>query len=563
MPSNAALKLEHSYLHRGGSTPLIGETIDAFLRGVTRRFAEREALVSIHQGIRLTYAALDRQVERLAKGLMAIGIAKGDRVGIWATDNAEWVMLQLATARMGAVLVNVNPAYRTGELEYALRYAKVQTLFLVPSFRTSDYPRMLKEVWPSDRVPQLAKAVVYDPAGADSTRAPEGFLAWQDVLAAGASVSDDALRERSASLDPDDPINIQFTSGTTGFPKGVVLTHHNILNNGFFVGEAMRLTERDRLCVPVPFYHCFGMVVSSLACLTHGAALVIPAPHFEAGAILAAVEREKCTVLHGVPTMFVQELEHPDFRKRDLRSLRTGIMAGAPCPPELVRRVIEEMEIREILIGYGQTEASPVTHSTRPDDSFERRVNTVGTNLDHQEVKVVDVATGRVLPVGGQGEVCFRGYHVMRGYFEQAEATRKTIDEAGWLHSGDLGVMDDQGYVRITGRIKDMIARGGEKIFPAEIEAFYFGHPKIADIAVFGVPDRVMGEEVAAWIKLREGARAEPEEFREYARGRIAHYKIPKHVWIVADFPMTVTGKIQKFRMREIAQEKLRASSPR
>ncbi|HLG43237.1 MAG TPA: AMP-binding protein [Planctomycetota bacterium] len=562
MPRDLTLKLERSYLHRGGSTPLIGKTLDAFLREVTGRFADREAIISLHQGLRLTYAALDRQVEGLAKGLMAIGIAKGDRVGIWATDNAEWVVLQLATARVGAVLVNVNPAYRSGELEYALRYAKVQTLFLVPSFRTSDYPRMLKELWPSDRVPQLTRAVVYDPAGSESTRAPEGFLAWQDVFAAGTSVSDASLRERSASLDPDDPINIQFTSGTTGFPKGVVLTHHNILNNGFFVGEVMRLTERDRLCVPVPFYHCFGMVVSSLACLTHGAALVIPAPHFEAGAILAAVEREKCTVLHGVPTMFVQELEHPEFRTRDLRSLRTGIMAGAPCPPELVRRVIEEMGIREILIGYGQTEASPVTHCTRPDDSFERRVNTVGTSLDHQEVKVVDAGTGRVLPVGEPGEVCFRGYHVMRGYFEQEQATRKTIDEAGWLHSGDLGVMDEEGYVRITGRIKDMIARGGEKIFPAEIEAFYFGHPKIAEIAVFGVPDRLMGEEVAAWIKLREGATAEPEEFREYARGRIAHYKIPKHVWIVTDFPMTVTGKIQKFRMREIAREKLRASSP-
>jgi len=458
---------KYSYLHRGGPTPLIGETIDAYLRGAERRIADREAVVSLHQRLRPTYAELDRKVESLARGLMALGIARGDRVGIWATDNVEWVELQLATARIGGVLVNLNPAYRAAELEYALRYARVQTLFLVPSFRTSDYPRMLGEVWPSDRLPQLARAVLYDPAGSDSTRAPAGFLAWQDALAAGISVSEDLLRERSATLDPDDPINIRFTSGTTGFPKGVVLTHHNILNNGFFVGEAMRLTERDRLCVPVPFYRCFGMVVSSLACLTHGAALVIPAPHFEAGAILAAVEREQCTVLHGVPTMFVQELEHPEFRKRNLRSLRTGIMAGAPCPPELVRRVIEEMGIRELLIGYGQTEASPVTHSTRPDDSFERRVNTVGTDLDHQEVKIVDAGSGRLLRVGGQGEICFRGYHVMRGYFEQPEATRKAIDEAGWLHSGDLGVMDEQGTVRVTGRIKDMIARGGEKIFPA------------------------------------------------------------------------------------------------
>jgi len=375
-------------------------------------------------------------------------------------------------------------------------------------------------------------------------------------------VSDEALSARDATLDPDDPINIQFTSGTTGFPKAVLLTHHNILNNGYFTGKIMHFGPQDRLCVPVPFYHCFGMVVANLACVTSGATIVIPADHFDPGAILAAVEKERCTALYGVPTMFIAELEHPEFHRFNLSSLRTGIMAGAPCPPELVRRVIEDMGCQEILIGYGQTEASPITHLTRPEDSFERRVETVGTNLPHQEVKVIDVRTGFVVPTNQQGEVCFRGYHVMRGYYGQEEATREALDEAGWLHSGDLGVLDDDGYLRITGRLKDMIIRGGENIYPAEIEAFYFRHPKIAEIEVFGVPDPKMGEEVAAWIKLHQGQHGEPEEFREYAKGHMAHYKIPRYVWLVNEFPLTVTGKIQKYRMREIASQWLAKEQP-
>jgi fatty-acyl-CoA synthase len=535
-----------SYVHRGGTVPLLGTTLDRHFREVAGRHPDRDALVSLHQGLRLSYAALDRETERLARGLLALGLRKGDRVGIWATNNAEWLLVLLATARTGTILVNVNPACRAGELDHALRLSGVRTLFLMPRFRSSDYVAMIREL----RLDGL-QLVLYDPARR-VLEPPPGFLAWDEVLRRGDSVAPEEVGRRERSLDPDDPINIQFTSGTTGAPKAVTLTHHNILNNGHFVGKTLGFTERDRLCMPVPFYHCFGMVVSALACLSHGAALVLPSEHFDAGAALEAVERERCTALHGVPTMFVAELEHPDLARRDLSSLRTGIMAGAPCPPELLRRVIEEMGIRDLRVGYGQTEASPVTHMTREGDSFERRTGSVGTNLDHQETKVVDVRTGAVVPAGEAGEVCFRGYHVMRGYWGQEEATRKAIDPAGWLRSGDVGVMDGDGYLRITGRLKDMIIRGGEKVFPAEVEAFYADHPKVADVAVFGVPDPKMGEEVGAWIRVREGAEAEPEEFRAWARGRIAHFKIPRHVWIVKEFPMTVTGKIQKFRIREI-----------
>jgi fatty-acyl-CoA synthase len=565
-----------AYHHRGGDVPLFGVTIDEHFRATAARFPRQEAIVSIAQGLRVTYADLDARAEALARGLLALGTAKGDRVGIWATDNAEWIVLQLATARIGAVLVNVNPAYRAAELEHALRLARIQTLVLIPSFRTSDYVQMLREVCGSaldgargtlaaPGLPSLERAIVYDPndagpgagtEGGGATRAQErvpALLTWAEVLARGRGVAGDEVERRRAELDPDDAINVQFTSGTTGFPKAVVLTHHGILNNGFFVGEAMRFTDRDRLCVPVPFYHCFGMVVSTLACLTHGATIVIPAPHFEPGATLAAIAAERCTALHGVPTMFIAELDHPGFGDFDLSSLRTGVMAGAPCPPALLRRVMEEMGCREILVAYGQTESSPVTHVTSTRDTFARRTETVGTNLPHQECKVVDPATGATVPIGAPGEVCFRGYHVMRGYFDQEEATRRAIDAAGWLHSGDVGVMDADGYLHITGRLKDMIIRGGEKIFPAEVEAFYATHPAIADVAVFGVPDERFGEEVGAWIRLRAGAAAGAEELRAFARGRIAHYKVPRYVWIVDDFPLTVTGKVQKFRIREIA----------
>jgi len=562
-----AKNYQRSYVHRGGDTSLLGTTIWSAFEKIVETYPRGEVLVSLPQGRRFTYAEFHREATKLSKGLMALNIGKGDRVGIWSTNNLEWVLLQMATARIGAVLVNINPAYPAEELQHALSRARVQVLFLIPSFRTSHYVNMLCELCPEakeadsekfacSRLPDLQHLVVYDPVDVERTKRPAaGFLTWREIVAKGEHVSDEALFSRDVLLDPDDPINIQFTSGTTGFPKAVLLTHHNILNNGYFIARVMHFGPEDRLCVPVPFYHCFGMVVANLACVTSGATIVIPADHFDPGAILAAVEKERCTALYGVPTMFIAELEHPEFRRFNLSSLRTGIMAGAPCPPELVRRVMEDMGCREILIGYGQTEASPITHLTRPDDSFERRVETVGTNLPHQEVKVVDVRTGFMVPTNQQGEVCFRGYHVMRGYYGQEEATREAIDEAGWLHSGDLGILDDDGYLRITGRLKDMIIRGGENIYPAEIEAFYFRHPKIAEIAVFGVPDSKMGEEVAAWIKLHQGQQGEPEEFRAYAKGHMAHYKIPRYVWIVDQFPLTVTGKIQKYRMREIASE--------
>jgi fatty-acyl-CoA synthase len=554
-----------SYHHRGGDTPLLGSTIPQHVAGIARRFADREAVVGMPQRRRLSYRALAQEVDRLARGLLGAGFGRGERIGVWSTDNVEWLLLQLATARIGAVLVNINPAYRPRELAYSLKKSEVQGLFAIPSFLTSDYVAMLAELLPelkqaqaerlaSAEFPALRKVVLYDPAAPEQTARPHpGFALWQEVLAAGSGVTQAALDAASAALDRDDPINIQYTSGTTGFPKAVVLTHHNILNNAWFTAQAMRFTEQDRLCVPVPFYHCFGMVLANLLCLSVGACLVIPSPHFDPLAVLEAVHRERCTALHGVPTMFIAELEHPRFAEFDLASLRTGIMAGAPCPPPLMRRVIEELHVPEILIGYGETEASPITHLTAADDSLERRLETVGTNLPHQEVKLVHVKTGATVPVGEVGEVCFRGYHVMRGYYGDAEATRKAIDAQGWLHSGDLGTMDADGYVRITGRLKEMIIRGGENIYPREIEEFLYTHPKIAQVAVFGVPDAYYGEEIAAWIQLRAGERATEDEIRAFCKGRIAHFKIPRHVRFVEEFPMTVTGKLQKFRMREMA----------
>ena len=530
-------------------------------------------MVSVQQDRRLTYAQLAREIDRLARGLAGIGYHKGDRIAVWSTDNVEWLLLQMATARIGAVLVNINPAYRLRELEYALQRSEVQGLFVIPSFRTSDYVSMLVELipelingapdqWKSKAFPALRRLIVYDPAAADRTVRPQsGFLTWQEVLAAGDRVTEDKLRAMTASLDRDDPINIQYTSGTTGFPKAVVLTHHNILNNAYFTARALLFKETDRLVVPVPFYHCFGMVVANLMCLSVGACIVIPSEHFDAERVLYAVERERCTAIHGVPTMFIAELEHPRFREFDLSTLRTGVMAGAPCPPALMKRVMEEMHCREILIGYGETESSPITHLTTRDDTPERRTETVGRNLPHQEVKIVDLGTGQTVPIGHVGEICFRGYHVMRGYYADENATRKTVDGQGWLHSGDLGTMDADGYVRITGRLKEMIIRGGEKIFPREIEDYLFTHPKISEVAVFGIPDEFFGEQVAAWIQLHSGETASEDEIREFCKGKIAHYKIPHRIWFVDEFPMTVTGKIQKFRIREIAVEKRREES--
>lgn len=568
------MRLVRSYCHRGGEVPLLGDTIPARIGAIAARFAQREAVVSVHQRRRLTYAALAHEVDRLARGLMGLGFRRGERVGVWSTDNIEWLLLQLATARIGVVLVNINPANRVRELAHALQRAEVQGLFAIPAFRSSDYVAMLLELLPELRtaapasltgksLPQLRRVVLVDPARPDATARPHaGFTLWQEVLAAADTVSSGALQQTSDALDRDDPINIQYTSGTTGFPKAVVLTHHNLLNNAWFAAQAMNLGETDRLAVPVPFYHCFGMVLANLACLSVGACLVIPAEHFDPLATLQAVQAERCTAIHGVPTMFIAQLEHPQLRDFDLATLRTGIMAGAPCPPALMRRVMDEMHLPEILIGYGETEASPLTHLTARGDSLERRTETVGSNLPHQEVKVVHLKTGATQPVGEVGELCFRGYHVMRGYYGDAEANRKTIDPQGWLHSGDLGTMDADGYVRITGRLKEMIDRGGEKIFPAEIEEFLFGHPKIAQVAVFGVPDPHYGEAVMAWIQLKAGEAATAEEIRAYCSGRIAHYKVPRHIRFVDEFPMTVTGKLQKYRMREVAAAALQGSAP-
>ena len=564
---------QKSYWHRGGTEPLLGATIPEHFAAVVQRFPDQEAVVSLPQGRRLSYRELAAGVDQLAAGLLGIGFKRGDRIGIWSTNNIEWLLLQMATARIGALLVNVNPAYRARELAYALQRSEVQGLFLIPRFRSSDYVQMLLELIPelervdADRLatqafPLLRRVVVYDPADPAHSVAPQpGFTTWQALLAAGEGVSPERLDAASAELDTDDAINIQYTSGTTGFPKAVVLSHHNILNNAYFSARAMHFSERDRLAVPVPFYHCFGMVLANLLCLSAGACLVLPCEHFDAAAVLKGIAQERCSAVHGVPTMFIAMLEHSEFTSFDLSSLRTGIMAGAPCPPALMQRVMQDMHCTEILIGYGETEASPLTHLTSRDDSLDRRVETVGSNLPHQEVKVVDVASRRTLPIGAVGEICFRGYHIMKGYYGDAEATAKTVDANGWLASGDLGSMDADGYVRITGRLKEMIIRGGENIYPREIEDFVFTHPKVAAVAVFGVPDDYYGEEVMAWVQLHAGESATEQELRDFCKGRIAHFKIPRYIWFVDEFPMTVTGKLQKFRMREIATEKLRAGA--
>lgn len=556
-----------SYFHRRGNEPLLGTTIPDRFTQIVEKYPGHDAIVSCHQGRRLTYHELSLEIDQAAKALFAFGFGRGDRIGVWSTDNIEWLVLQMATARIGAVLVNINPAYRPRELEYALQTSEVQGLFTIPGFSHSNYPEMLVELIPelkqhdgvvqSEAFPHLSRIVLYDPADPMHTKVPEkGFLPWQDFLDFGHEVDQSVLDEATHSLECDDPINIQYTSGTTGFPKAVVLTHHNILNNAYFTAQAMKFGPTDRLCVPVPFYHCFGMVLSNLLCLAVGACIVVPAEHFDPLAVLQAVEQEHCTALHGVPTMFIGELEHARFDEFDLTSLRTGIMAGAPCPPELMKRVINDMHCPEILIGYGQTEASPITHLTHAEDSLERRTETVGTNLPHQEVKIVDPESNKTLPLGEIGDVCFRGYHVMSGYYNNQEATAKTVDDAGWLHSGDLGSMDPDGYVKITGRLKEMIIRGGENIYPAEIEAYLFTHEKIAQVAVIGVPDEILGEGIVVWVQLHQGVTMDEDELLSFCRDGLAHFKVPHIVRFVKEFPMTVTGKIQKFRMREMMVDK-------
>ncbi|MEW6059977.1 MAG: AMP-binding protein [Actinomycetota bacterium] len=537
-----------SYTSGPSDQPLLGRTIGTQLELTAAEHGSNEALVSRHQGIRLTYSDLLAETERAARALMDLGVEKGDRVGIWSPNNAEWVITQYATARAGAILVNVNPAYKTQELGDILERSGVSALIAARGFRRTDYVAMLEEV--RSKLPSLRHVVLLGDG-------EPWAIPWREFLARADGVTSADLYEREAMLDFDDPINIQYTSGTTGLPKGATLSHHNILNNGCFVGERLRLRPEDRICLPVPFYHCFGMVMGNLAALTHGACVVLPAESFDAVACLESVQEERCTALYGVPTMFVAELEHAETGTFDLSSLRTGIMAGAPCPVEVMRQVVELMHMTDVTICYGMTETSPVSFQSLTDDDLESRVSTVGRVHPHVEAKVVDPATGLTLPRGEPGELCVRGYLVMLGYWNDPEATREAVDRARWMHTGDLAVMREDGYANIVGRIKEMVIRGGENVYPREIEEFLYTNPKVAEVQVIGVPDSKYGEEVCAWVRLKEGTSATEEEIRGFCRGRIATYKIPRYVRFAEEFPMTVTGKIQKFRMREISIEEL------
>jgi fatty-acyl-CoA synthase len=533
-----------SYASGPSQTPLLGDTIGENLHRTALRFPGREAVVECASGRRWTYAELDRDVDRVARGLMAMGLQRGDRVGIWAPNVAEWVLVQYATAKAGIVLTNVNPAYRAHELGYVVKQSGMRLLISAVAHKTSDYRAIVEEVRAD--CPDLDEVIYL------------GEPSWTDLLARADDVPPEALTERMAELDFDDPINIQYTSGTTGFPKGATLSHHNILNNGYFVTELIHLTEQDRLCVPVPFYHCFGMVMANLGCTSHGACIVIPAPSFDPVATLEAIQTERCTGVYGVPTMFIAELEHPSFASYDLTSLRTGIMAGSPCPVEIMKRCITEMHMAEVAISYGMTETSPVSTMTRSDDDLDRRTASVGQTMPHVEVKVVDPASGHVVPRGRTGELCTRGYSVMVGYWDEPAKTAEAIDAGHWMHTGDLAVMREDGYLTIVGRIKDMVIRGGENIYPREVEEFLYTHPDIADVQVVGVPDPRYGEELAAWVRLRAGApELTAEAVREFCSGKLAHYKIPRYVVAVDEFPMTVTGKVRKVEMRERSAELL------
>ena len=527
-----------SYANGSSTTPLLGQTIGENLRHTVERFGDREALVVRSQGYRATWNQLWEQTSLIARGLIAHGVARGDRVALWSPNRFEWVVLQFATARIGAVLVNLNPAYKTAELEYALNQSAASVVLLARAFRTNDYVKMLGEV--RHHCHHLRLALVLDDD-------------WEMLKSAGAHVTAQVLEERERELQFDDAINIQYTSGTTGHPKGATLSHHNVLNNGFFVGETMRLTEADRVCIPVPFYHCFGMVLGNLACTTHGATMVIPGEAFEPQMVLETVAAERCTALHGVPTMFIGELDHPRFAQFDLSTLRTGIMAGSPCPIEVMKRVVSQMNMKEVTICYGMTETSPVSTLTTADDALEQRVSTVGRVHPHVEVKVIDPETSAIVERGQPGELCTRGYSVMLGYWNDERATAAAIDRAGWMHTGDLATMDAGGYVKIVGRIKDMIIRGGENVYPREVEEFLHTHAAVSEAQVIGVPSEKYGEEVMAWVRVREGATIGAAELEAFCKGKIATYKIPRYWKVVTEFPMTVTGKVQKFRMRELA----------
>jgi fatty-acyl-CoA synthase len=553
--------LELSFVQGNGDVPLRYDTIGRVFDEMALRFAARDALIVPHQEVHWTYAQLKERVDALARGLSELGLKRGDRIGIWAPNCAEWTVTQFASAATGLILVNINPSYRLAELEYCLNNVGCRALVTAAGFKSSDYLAMLRTLAPeldqcaanalsSARLPHLKLVIRLGSA------VTAGTLNFESVMSRGTAAGNERLAAIRADLQPDDPINIQFTSGTTGHPKGATLSHYNILNNGYFVGRGMRLSEHDRICIPVPLYHCFGMVMGNLAAITHGAAMIYPSESFDAASCLAAVERYRATALYGVPTMFIAELERPEFASYDLSSLRTGIMAGSPCPVEVMKRVIAQMHLTQITNCYGMTETSPVSFQTAPDDPFERRVASVGRVHPHLQVKVID-GEGRCVARGVQGELCTRGYSVMKGYWQDADKTREVLDDAGSLHTGDLAVIDLQGYCNITGRLKDLVIRGGENVYPREVEEFLYGHPMVRAVQVCGVPDAKFGEELCAWIQLKAGAAATEEEIREFCRGQIAHYKIPRYVRFVDEFPMTVTGKVQKFLMREHMKKEL------
>ena len=551
--------LTASYAKGRTDIPLIEQTIGDFFADMAQRQGSRDALVSRHQGLRYSYAELHAATRQLASALLGLGLVKGDRVGIWSHNNAEWVLMQLATAQVGLVLVNINPAYRTSEVEYALNKVGCKALVSMPQFKTSDYLGMLRELAPelancapgqlkAAKLPELRTVVWIDVAGLGQDE--PGMLRFSQLLAQGTS-GDERINTIAATLKNTDPINIQFTSGTTGFPKGATLTHRNILNNGFFIGECMRLTPEDRLCIPVPLYHCFGMVLGNLACFTHGSTIVYPNDGFDPITVLETVQAEKCTGLHGVPTMFIAELDHPRFAEFDLSTLRTGIMAGSPCPIEVMKRVVRDMHLSEITIAYGMTETSPVSCQSDNETPLEKRVATVGKVQPHLEVKIIDPTTGETVVPGVSGELCTRGYSVMHGYWGDEVKTREAIDAEQWMHTGDLATMDAEGYVNIVGRSKDMVIRGGENIYPREVEEFLYRHPQVQDVQVVGVPDVRYGEELCAWVIVKPGQTLSEEEVRDFCKGQIAHYKVPRYLRFVQAFPMTVTGKIQKFKIRD------------